>query len=98
VIEHELKTDPDVFQKTWNNKKRFEIRKDDRNYQEGDILFLRETEYTGEQMKVGYPLFYTGFSLKVRVDYKLPTGSYGLLKGWTVLSVTQILPKGLNRG
>jgi hypothetical protein len=90
MIEHELKTDPDVFQKTWNNKKSFEIRKDDRNFQEGDILFLRETKYTGKQMKSGKALFYTGFSLKVRVDYKLPTGSYGLLEGWTVLSVTQI--------
>ena len=84
---HELKTDPLVFAESWNDKKRFEIRKDDRNFEIGDILVLKETKYTGEEMKNGKPLFYTGFELKVKITYKLPVGSYGLEKEWTVLSV-----------
>lgn len=90
MTEHELKTDPEVFAASWNNRKRFEIRKDDRNFQVGDVLNLRETKYTGEEMKNGKPLMYTGFDFKVRVIYKLPTGSYGLKDGWTVLSVIMI--------
>ena len=90
MAEHELKTDPEVFAASWNNKKRFEIRKDDRNFQVGDILNLRETKYTGEEMRNGKPLMYTGFDFQVRVIYKLPAGSYGLEDDWTVLSVIMI--------
>jgi len=88
---HELKTDPKVFAESWNDRKHFEIRKDDRNFQVGDILILKETKYTGEEMKNGSPLFYTGFELPVRVTYKLPVGSYGLDAEWTVLSIVIIL-------
>ena len=83
---HELKTDPKVFAESWNDKKRFEIRRDDRDFKVGDTLTLRETKYTGEEMKNGKPLFYTGFTLNVKVTYKLPAGSYGLNDDWTVLS------------
>ena len=92
---HELKTDPNVFAESWNDRKRFEIRKDDRNFQVGDTLILKETKYTGEEMKNGKPLVYTGFQLSANIMYKLPVGSYGLEKGWTVLSV--VLPDAINQ-
>jgi len=42
------------------------------------------------QRAAGKPLLYTGFDLRVRVTYKLPTGSYGLQDDWTVLSIIAI--------
>jgi hypothetical protein len=50
-IDHTLKTDPEVFQAAMQGVKTWEIRKDDRGFKVGDILCLRETEYTGEEMK-----------------------------------------------
>ena len=39
---HELKTLPDYFGPVVDGIKTFEIRKDDRGYQVGDLLFLKE--------------------------------------------------------
>jgi hypothetical protein len=39
---HELKTTPGPFQAIWEGRKTFEIRYDDRGYQTGDKLDLRE--------------------------------------------------------
>jgi len=39
---HELKTWPEYFDAVWTNKKNFEVRKNDRGYQIGDLLLLRE--------------------------------------------------------
>jgi len=57
---HELKTDQDVFELTIAGLKPFEIRKADRNYQVGDMLRLKETCFSAEQMADGMPLAYTG--------------------------------------
>lgn len=39
---HDLKTDPVYFQRLVDGTKTFEVRKDDRGYQSGDTLVLRE--------------------------------------------------------
>lgn len=39
---HYLKTKVEHFQKVWDGKKNFEMRKDDRHFAEGDILILGE--------------------------------------------------------
>lgn len=48
---HELKILPEYFEAVVSGDKRFEIRKNDRNYQKGDILRLNEYQdgqYTGD--------------------------------------------------
>lgn len=88
MAEHVLKTDPHVFQKSWDGLKNFEIRYNDRNYQVGDVLRLRETRYSGEEMKQGKPLEYTDRVLTVEVKYALD-GGYGLADGWCILDVSE---------
>lgn len=82
---HELKTDPEVFQDVCDGRKTYEIRYNDRNYQVGDILILRETKYTGQQIKEGLPLEFTGRQYATEITHIL-TG-YGLQDGWAILSI-----------
>lgn len=84
---HELKTDPAVFQAVLDGSKTYELRKDDRAYQVGDVLRLRETRYTGQEMRAGAPLEYTGRECRVRVTHRLRGPIYGLADGWAILSV-----------
>jgi hypothetical protein len=84
---HELKTDPDVFDAVAAGRKTFEIRKDDRGYQEGDGLHLRRTKHTGRTMSVGVPLIYTGEECRCVVTHILRGPVYGLADGWAILSI-----------
>ena len=90
--EHELKTDPDVFEDVYQGRKPWEIRFNDRDYRVGDRLWLRETRYSGEEMRAGKPLEYTGRELRVRVIHMLEGPRYGLAEGWAILSITS--PEG----
>ena len=84
---HELKTDSEVFKPVLKNKKTFEIRFNDRNFQVGDFLLLKETQFTGEEMKEGKPLEYTGASCLVKITHILLGPIYGLKEGWAILSI-----------
>lgn len=87
-IEHVLKTDPAVFQGVLDGKKTFEIRFNDRGYQVGDLVVLKETKFTGQQMKSGEPLVYTGREIQKRISYVL--SGYGLHEGWVILGIQDI--------
>lgn len=83
---HELKTNPDVFNAVKTGQKTFEIRLDDRGYEVGDQLLLKQTLHTGEQMKAGMPLEYTGSTFGARITHILRGPIYGLQAGWVILS------------
>lgn len=58
---HELKIDPEYFSAVRSGKKRFELRRNDRNFQVGDYLALNEYDrvqkaYTGrtELVQISY--------------------------------------------
>ena len=81
---HILKTDPDVFKLSADEDKLYEIRFDDRDFKVGDELLLVETVYSGEQMRKGAPLEYTGMLVCMSVTHKLKN-VYGLKDGWCIL-------------
>lgn len=69
---HELKTWPEYFQPIINKEKMFDVRNNDRNFQIGDILRLREfrpheTIENGIRKNHGY----TGREIRVRILYVL---------------------------
>src|SRR3990167_2187833 len=82
-----LKTDASVFQETVAGRKLFEIRVDDRQYQCGDVLRLRETVHSGAEVAAGQPPQYTGEEVLRRVVGVFEGGRYGLAQGWVILSV-----------
>ena len=68
---HELKTWPSYFNEVKAGRKTFEVRQNDRNFESGDVLVLREfhpgtQEYTGRELafKAGYILHGDQFGIE----------------------------------
>lgn len=82
---HELKCWPPFWRDVVDGTKRFEIRKDDRSYDVGDVLVLNEF--------VRDPIGgrYTGASVRVRVVYLL-SGGFGLESGYVALGIERCGP------
>jgi hypothetical protein len=76
---HELKSWPDQFQAMWTGLKRDEFRRDDRGYQLGDQLELREWDPARRQ--------YTGFRLTARVTHLVRGPELEVPPGFVVLSI-----------
>jgi len=75
---HDLKVWPVHFAALWSRAKTFEVRKNDRDYEVGDILHLREySERDG----------YTGREVMRLVTHILPGGDHGIKSGYVVLSL-----------
>lgn len=71
---HELKILPEYFEAVTSGRKQFEIRKNDRDYEVGDRLYLRE--WNGEN--------FTGDSYKAEVTY---ITDYMQRNGYVVLGI-----------
>lgn len=74
---HELKILPEYYKAVLKGKKKFELRKNDRDYEVGDRLILNE--FDGEK--------YTGEFVIKNITYILKGGSYGLEEGYVILSI-----------
>lgn len=83
---HELKIHPDHFSAITFGFKAYEIRYNDRDYQLGDILFLREF-IKGPQTET-----YTGNTMLVRVKHVL-TGFEGLEPGFIIMGINEIIDR-----
>lgn len=69
------------FRDVYNGKKTFELRKDEDNVQENDLLILRE--YDGED--------YTGNMIMRKVSYVLRNcPQYGLMDGYCIIGMAPI--------
>ena len=75
---HALKIDPEYYEAIQNGKKRFEIRRNDRNFRVGDYLALNELDDTRTK--------YTGRSLIVKVTYMLSNENY-LQPGFVAMGI-----------
>ncbi len=72
---HIIKILPEYFANVKSGRKRFELRKDDRNYQVGHIVQI--AEYDGQS--------FTGDSIEVQISYILrDCPQYGLAEGWCI--------------
>ena len=79
---HELKILPKYFDAVRRGDKRFELRKNDRDYHSGDILRLKEWDgqkYTGEEMDVLVRYIFYGIDV------------YGLAEGYCIMSIDTIM-------
>lgn len=77
---HDLKILPQYFEDVKSCKKNFELRKNDRDFEVGDTLILREWngKYTGRFIK-----------RKIKYIYK-GCGEYGLSKDYSILGLSRL--------
>lgn len=79
MTEHDLKTWPEHWQAVADGVKTFELRVNDRGYQVGDVLHLREWHPTTS--------LYSGRSCRRRVTHLLVGGQFGLADGHVIMSL-----------
>lgn len=79
-VTHELKCWPEYFMAIWERRKTFEIRKNDRDFQVGDKLSLREWDPS-------MPKHYTGAFTTRTVTY-VTDFPYGLRDGYVCMGLT----------
>lgn len=81
VTTHDLKTVDRYYDAVSDGRKTFEVRKNDRAFQTGDILILRRTD------KDGYYTDYKFVWIKRRITYLLQGGQFGIEPGYCVLGL-----------
>lgn len=94
---HELKILPEYFEAVFKGDKTFEIRKDDRGFEVGDILILKEFQEGFLDHTKGEPIEiekrgYTGRTIEKEVCYIFKGGipEMGLRKGFSILALKDI--------
>lgn len=76
---HPLKTWPRFYKALADGSKTFEVRKNDRDFQVGDVLELREWDHETEK--------YTGREMAKVVTYVLHGGAFGIDADFCVLGL-----------
>lgn len=85
MSEHELKCWPPFFAAILAGDKPFEIRKDDRAFQRGDMLVLREWGPDAHGA-----LRYSGRALSARVTFVLRGGQFGLDAEYVAMGLADV--------
>lgn len=84
MIAHELKTWPQYFARIFSGQKTFELRKDDRHFDVGDTLHLKEFDPLNNE--------FTGREILKTVKYVLrgteETEKFGLKNGYCIMSLS----------
>lgn len=82
IVVHELKISPEYFDAVSKGTKQFELRKDDRNFQVGDFVILKEYDngaYTGRK------LWHKLISYVLR-----DCPQYGLQEGYCIIGLQEV--------
>lgn len=82
MVRHRLKTWPDVYQEIEDGRKVHEFRKNDRDYQTGDIILLEEFVPAGDR--------YTGRSMVVQAMSISYGPEWGIPEGYAVFSIRKL--------
>ena len=82
---HDLKTWPEFYKDVETGAKRFELRKNDRDFKVGDTLVLREWDPAKLTVLPAEPGDYTGKAVRVKVTYMISGPKFGLEAGHCIL-------------
>lgn len=83
-VTHRLKCWPPYFEAIASGKKNFEVRRDDRGYQRGDVLILEEYDPKGSVIE---SCKFTGREERRTITWVLTGGQFGVEPGYVVLAL-----------
>lgn len=84
--DHELKVVKPYFHPIADGQKSFEVRRDDRGFQRGQVLWLREFAPNARSPREQY----TGNATFARIDWILTGGQFGIESGFVVMAISLI--------
>jgi hypothetical protein len=90
ATEHALKTLPQYWDAVERGEKTFEVRRDDRGFQRGDILVLHRLPEEGTNYVRGQSVP----KIRRTIGWILTGGQFGIEPGYVVLSLHQEAPHG----
>jgi hypothetical protein len=87
MVEHKLKCWPQYYDAIERGEKPFEVRRDDRGFQKGDVLLLQRT-----RSESPYYVDYDGYGkvkkeMRRTITYILTGGQFGIEHGYVVLGL-----------
>ena len=88
--EHELKTFPHYWDAVESGEKPFEVRRDDRGFQKGDILVLlrmRKTSAGIWEVEREFSSHKPIYVLRKKITYILTGGQFGIEPGYVVMGL-----------
>lgn len=86
---HELKTWPVYFDAVARGEKTFEVRRDDRGFQKGDLVrLLRTSERMPHQVDYDYD-GKPNYEITREISYVLTGGQFGIEPGYVVLGLKE---------
>lgn len=94
---HELKTLARYFDAVGDGRKTFEVRKNDRAFQTGDVLELVKIDDKGYYVTPPDDRF-GKTKLRKRITYLLQGGQFGIEPGYCVLGLADVDPHASTRG
>lgn len=96
MTEHLLKTLAPYWDAIDRGEKNFEVRRDDRGFQKGDVLVLRKlcpdgykiewSDFRNDFHNSGY------FDIRKRITFILTGGQFGIMPGYVVLALEDDAP------
>ena len=99
ATEHKLKTWVRFWDAVASGEKNFEVRKNDRAFQTGDILVLQKFDH--EEMRYvldGYTILSKPLEIRKRVSFLLQGGLFGIEPGYCVLGLEDPGRQALSEG
>lgn len=91
MTEHVLKTWPQYWEAVAGGAKTFEVRRDDRGFQRGDVVVLRKTTekapYDFQTRSGPWEVPITYFDLRFRIAWVQTGGRFGIEPGYVVLAL-----------
>ncbi len=94
---HRLKTDEPAYNAVRRGDKNFEIRKDDRMFQTGDVVTLEHHIPTEAKWGAGPPKLPGNPDLTFRIGFVLRGGQYGIEPGYVGFSLLPLEPEPMSQ-
>ncbi len=92
MTEHTLKTHGTVWEAIKSGQKRFEVRRNDRFFQQGDVVVLRKMGESGRYYERDYSSDdkFATFDLRFKIGWMLHGGQFGIEPGYVVFQLENV--------